>query len=263
MSTMPRQKIEASFTAAAQQYLHSLPLEHHMEATPQATQRAITLASLALVHARRPEVQVFNELLIQYRLRGSREIHRVVPDNMVVVWNEPIQAEGSYDMPLQPIKPLWVLEYVSKSNKRKDYEESHDKYERDLKIPYYLLFYPETQDLTLYKHNGRKYVTVLPDDQNRYPIPDLELEVGLLDGWVRYWFRGELLLLPGDLQRDLDAAKQQVTALQQRVEAADQRAEAEKQRAEAAERQAAQDRQALMALQQELERLRATRPNGR
>ena len=264
MSTAPRRLQEATFAAAAREYARSLPLEHYMEATPQATQRAITLASLALVHARRPEIQVFNELLIQYRRQGSRAILRVVPDNMVVVWEEPIQAVGSYDIPLQPAKPYWVLEYVSKGNERKDYEDSHAKYEQDLKVPFFLLFYPDIQDLTLYKHNRRKYTTVLPNTQGRYPIPELELELGLLDGWVRYWFRDELLPLPAEMQRELDFARYRLAEEQLRAEQEKQRAEQEKQRAEQEKQRAdylaqqmQQSEQARAALARELESLRA------
>ena len=43
--------MEILYYEAAQEYLRSLPLEHFMESTPQAHQREITLASLALVHA--------------------------------------------------------------------------------------------------------------------------------------------------------------------------------------------------------------------
>jgi hypothetical protein len=53
-------------------------------------------------------------------------------------------------------------------------------------VPYYLLFYPDNQELTLFQHTGRRYRTVEPNEHGRYPIPDLDIEVGLLDGWVRY-----------------------------------------------------------------------------
>jgi Uma2 family endonuclease len=200
----PRILIEINYHQAAQEYVRKLPLEHHMEATPQATQREITLESLALVRARRPEVQVFNELLVQYPLPRRKKPGQVVPDNMVVVWNRPIRAEGSYDVPLQPVGPLWVLEYVSKNTKRKDYDDSFNKYEQDLRVPYYLLFVPDSQEMTLYRHTGEKYAAVVPDDRGRCPLPELELEVGLHAGWVRYWFRGELLPLPADLLRQVD-----------------------------------------------------------
>ncbi len=225
---VPRRLLEYSYEWAAQDYLRSLPPEHFMEATSQATQRAITVESLALVEARRPDVHVFNELLVQYPLRGSRELGQVVPDNMVVLTDQPIVADTSYNTPFEPARPFWMLEYVSKSNKRKDYKDSFQKYEHDLKVPYYLLFYPDKGDLSLYHHNKRKYVKVRPNEHGRYPIPELDLEIALLDGWVRFWYQGELLPLPGELQRALDEVRQQAAAekrradeLQKRLEAAE------------------------------------------
>jgi hypothetical protein len=215
---VPRSHIEMRYYKAAQEYLRSLPLEHFMEATPQATQRKITLASLELVHALWVAFQVFNELLVQYPLRGKKKPGQVVPDNMVVVHDEPIEAVGSYDVPLQPVGPFWVLEYVSKSSERKDYDDNMEKYERHLKVPYYLVFYPDNQELTLYRHNKRRYVTVKPNRQDRYAIPELEMEVALLDGWVRFWFRGELLPLPADLLREREEARQQRDEARRRQE---------------------------------------------
>jgi hypothetical protein len=61
--------------------------------------------------------------------------------------------------------------------------------------------------LTLYRHTGKKYASVQPNKDGRLAIPDLDLEIGLLDGWVRYWHKNESLLLPPDLQRDLDEAR--------------------------------------------------------
>lgn len=247
----PRKLLAVSFAQAAADYARNLPLEHYMEATSQGTQRKITLESLDLVHVRRPEVQVFNELLVQYRRRGQRTIVQVVPDNMIVIHPEPVKAEGSFDVPLQhPIKPFWMLEYVSRSNRRKDYEDSFKKYERDLKVPYYLMFYPEDQELTLYRHNGRKYITVRPNEQDRYPIAELQLEIGLLDGWARYWYQGALLPLPADLLRDLEEERRLREEYQRQ-------AEQERQRAEQSEQRAEQERQMRLALEQELERLRS------
>lgn len=216
---LPRALLKVRYYTAAQEYLRKLPLEHFMEATPQATQRKITLESLDLVVARRPGVQLFNELLVQYPLAHRKRPGQVVPDNMVVVHEEPIQAEGSFDVPLQPVGPFWVLEYVSKSSKRKDYDDNMRKYEHELKVPYYLLFVPDEQELTLYRHTGERYVSVTPDAQGHYAIAELELAVGLLGGWVRYWYRGELLPLPADLQQSLDEARKQLAEMTLRVEA--------------------------------------------
>jgi Uma2 family endonuclease len=256
--------LEFSYHDWAQRYLRSLPLEHFMEATSQATQRKISLESLDLVHAQKPEVQVFNELLVQYPRKKKRRPGQVVPDNMVVVCETPIKAEGSFDVPLQPAGPFWVMECVSKNTKRKDNEESFDTYETDLKVPYYSMFTPDDQELVLYKHNGKKYVAVQPNEHGRYAIPELELEIGLLDGWMRFWFRGELLPLPADLLRSLEEARQRAEQEKRRAEQEKERAEQqtkradqemeranlEKQRADAATERAHQ-------LEQELERLRA------
>jgi Uma2 family endonuclease len=217
-SALPRPLLEIKYEEAAQAYLRSLPLEHFMEATAQARQREITLASLALVKARRSDLHVFNELLVQYPLPRKDKLGQIVPDNMVVLSEEPIQADSSFNLPLEPERPFWVMEYVSKHNKRKDYEKSFQKYEQELKVPYYLLFYPDNQDLSLFRLKGKKYVSVKPNRQERYPVPELEMEVGLLDGWVRYWYQGELLPLPADLLRQVAAEKRRADDLQRRLE---------------------------------------------
>ena len=192
---------------AAQQYCRSLPLEHFMEATAQATQRKITLESLDVLHARRPEVQIFNELLVQYTVPGRDKLGQVVPDNMIVVHPEPIDAKGSYNIPLHPAEPLYVLEYVSKSSGRKDYDENMQKYEQELRVRYYLLFDPDNQDLRLFRHNGRKFIRVKPNGNNRREISELELEVAIQDGWVRYWYQGKLLPVTAELLADLDTER--------------------------------------------------------
>src|SRR5262249_19142733 len=92
-------------------------------------------------------------------------------------------------------------------------------------VPYYLLFYPDNQELTLFRHAGRKYRTVEPNEHGRYPVPELELEVGLLDGWVRYWYKGELLPLPADLLRELQQAREQARLATERARLAEEQNE--------------------------------------
>jgi Uma2 family endonuclease len=255
-SQRPRALIAVAYEEAAQEYLRNLPPEHFMEATAQARQREITLESLALVKARRSDVHVLNELLLQYPLPDQRKPGQVVPDNMVVLSEAPIRAGTSYNVPLEPVGPFWVLEYVSKNNKRKDYDDNFDKYEQQLKVPYYLIYYPDDQELTLYHHSGRKYSSVKPNARGRYTIRELELEVGLLDGWVRYWYQGELLPLPADLQRALDAANHRAAEEKKRADQLQQRLKEEQEARQAAEREVAQ----LRAL---LEQERTRRGNGR
>jgi hypothetical protein len=198
-----------------------------------------------LVHVRRPDIQTFNELLVQYRVKTKKKIQQVVPDNMVVVHAVPIKADGSFNVPVQPVGPFWMLEYVSKSNKRKDYEDNIRKYETDLKVPYYLVFHPDEQELLLFRRSRAKYVSVKPNEHGRDAIPKLEIEVAILDGWVRFWFRGELLPLPADLQRQLDETKR-------RADDEARRADAEARRADEAERRAAEESRRATALEQRL-----------
>jgi hypothetical protein len=162
---------------------------------------------------------------------------------MVVIHDQPIKAEGSYDLPLQPVRPFWMLEYVSKSDSRKDYDDNMRKYEHEMQVPYYMLFVPDEQELTLYHHREGRYISVQPDESGRYAIPELELAVGLLDGWVRYWFRGELLPLPADLLRSLEDTQEKLAAMTRHAQAETLRADKEK--------------EARLALERELETLRA------
>lgn len=252
----PRILLRIEYDEAAQAYLHSLPLEHFTEATDHAKQREITLESLDLVTARRPDVRVFNELLVQYPLPDGT-IGQVVPDNMVVLHDGPLEAEGSYNVPLEAARPFWTLEYVSKHNKRKDYEDNFRKYERELKVPYYLLFYPDAQELTLFQLRGRKYRSVQPNEQGRYAIADVDLEMAVLDDWVRYWYQGELLPLPADLQRDLDETRQQLRRMTRRARTLQRRAQEQAQRAQEQAQRADAEQQARRTAELELERLRA------
>jgi hypothetical protein len=73
------------------------------------------------------------------------------------------------------------------------------------------------QAVSLFHLMEGKYVSVAPNAAERYAIPELELEATLLDGWVRYWFRGELLPLPGDLLRQLTATRDQLAAAQAEI----------------------------------------------
>jgi Uma2 family endonuclease len=192
------------FADAAAEYLEYIKREHpehFMESVGQATQRKITVASLDLVAAERPDVFVYSELLIQWRDEKDK-LRRVVPDNMVVIADRKPQVSTNFAIPFQRSRPFFVMEYVSKSNSRKDYQKSFDKYEAELKVPYYLLFYPETQDLTLFKLNKRKskYGSVHPDEAGGCAIPELDLTIKLLDEWVRFWWKGKLLPITTELQ---------------------------------------------------------------
>jgi Putative restriction endonuclease len=246
---VPETLLRLRYYEAAQEYLRSLPPEHFMESTPQATQRKITLVSLDVVRTRRSDVHVFNELLVQYPLPRGKKLGQVVPDNMVVIYAGPIDAEGSYDVPLQPARPFWMLEYVSKSNRRKDYDDNMRRYAQELKVPYYLLFEPDKDLMRLYHHARGRYAEVKPNAEGRCAIPDLEIEVALLDGWVRFWHQGELLPLTADLVREVKEMRRAFRKSQRQL-------------AEAKEELADAKRQ-IEELEQELVRAKARGKNGK
>ena len=140
---------------------------------------------------------------------------------------------------MQPVGPLLCLEYVSKENRRKDYDDNFEKYQKELKIPYYLLFYPDNEELTLFRMSAKGYAAVSPNAAGRFAIPELELEAGLLGEWVRFWFRGELLPLPGDLLIERDAAREQRDAAREQRDAEQKARQAAELRAAAAETEVA------------------------
>ena len=272
MSADPsRIDLEEYLDAEAAKYLRSLPPEHFMEATAQATQRKITVCSLELVHGRRPDIQTFNELLVMYPFGRRKGTRKVVPDNMVVVHADPIEAVGHFSLQLQPVAPFWVMEYISKGSERKDYVKNMRKYEGQLKVPYYLTFYPDHQELTLFRHTGTRYSSVVPDENGLHAIPELEMAVGLVDGWARYWFRGEMLPLPSDLQRDLDESRRRlarsqrvarranrlVEAMARQVEAMARQVDATSRRADAAEQRLAEEMAFRPRMEAEIARMRA------
>ncbi|MDY3552040.1 Uma2 family endonuclease [Gemmata sp. JC717] len=212
-------QLELAYRYAAAAYRFAERRCHDDVAPARVAQRDITRWSLEIVRGARSAVQTFTNLLIQYPQNGTNEPGQIRPDNTVFV--HPLAPGESYNTPLQPVGPFLVLEYVSKASARKDEETSYAKYERELKVPYYLLFYPDADEFTLFRLGETGYTSVVPNAFGRCPIPELELEVGQLGRWVRYWFRGELLPLPGDLLKERDDARRQLDAERQARQAAE------------------------------------------
>ncbi len=205
------------YERAAQEYLASLPLEHFAQAEAQGRQREITLCSFRLLELRRPDCHLFNEMLVQYPFNST--LGQVVPDNMVVLGGSGPGRRGSYSLPFEEVRPFWVLNYVSWLNKRKDYAENFNKYERQLQVPYCLTFQVEAEELLLYRHDGEQYQIVKPDARGRFSVPELDLQVGLDRGWVRYWYQNEMLLMPGELQQQSERLSEQIESLRAELRA--------------------------------------------
>ena len=99
-------------------------------------------------------------------------------------------------------------------------------------MPYYLLFEPVLQKLQLFRHDGERYVELEANPHGRLAVRDLDLEVAILDGWVRFWHQGKLLPLPAEREVEM-------VELRQSIDAETKRADAETRRADAAERELA------------------------
>ena len=138
-TTLPRALIEIKYEKAAQDDSRNGRWSTSWKLRPKPLS-AITLESMDLLKKRRPDVQTFNELLVQYPLPRQQKLGQVVPDNMVVLSEKPVRAlRGASTCRSSNRCPFWVMEYVSKKNVRKDYEDNFIKYERALKVPYDVL----------------------------------------------------------------------------------------------------------------------------
>lgn len=210
------------YDLAAKAYCKALPRKHFMEAIPQSTQRRITLSAFEQIAEFRPDIQCFNELLVQYpRNENLQNIAQVVPDNFIVLHDAPIVAQGSFNTPIQPVGLFLVLEYVSRESHRKDYEDNRRRYEHDLEIPYFLLFSPDFNRLDLLHLVNGAYQNVSANASGLRSIPELELDVALLDSWVRFWFRGKLLPLTGELVQEVEAMRGELAKTRARLSEAE------------------------------------------
>jgi Uma2 family endonuclease len=239
---MPTNRVNAIldlhfYEQAARDYCATLPLEHFMESTPQQTQRKLTLSAFELIHAERPDVWCYNELLIQHPTSDNRrDVVRVVPDNLVVLHDRPIIATGSFTTSVEQARLFMALEYVSESSKRKDYVENMEKYEQ-VRMPYYLMFEPEKKLIILHRWSARagRLVSVPANAADRFPIPKLDLEVGLHDDWMRFWFRNQLLPMPAELAEALGFTREKLGQTEQKLGQTEQKLGQTEQKLSAAE----------------------------
>jgi Uma2 family endonuclease len=112
-------------------------------------------------------------------------------------------------------------------------------YEKIVRIPYYGIYEITTGNLEVYHLIDFSYQRMQPNERGHYPIPILDIELGLWQGsyqnqellWLRWWDSQGNLLLTGFEQVEIERAL---------VEQERQRTEQERQRAEQAERKAAQ-----------------------
>jgi Uma2 family endonuclease len=120
-------------------------------------------------------------------------------------------------------------------------------YERIIRIPYYGIYEMRTGNLEVYHLIDFVYRRMEPNERGHYPIPVLDVELGLWQGsyqnqellWLRWWDSQGNLLLTGSEQVEIERA---------RTEQERERAEQERERAEQAERKVTQLADRLRAM---------------
>jgi Putative restriction endonuclease len=113
-------------------------------------------------------------------------------------------------------------------------------YEKIIRIPYYGIYEIKNNHLEVYHNLDFSYHKLEPNDRGHYPIPLLDVELGLWHGtyqnqtqtWLRWWDNHGNLLLIGQEQAKLEKH----------------RAEQEKQRADRAEKKALKMAEQLRAM---------------
>lgn len=191
------------YEEAALEFQRGLTIEDIMEAHILTLLRGSFLA-LLMLKRNHPQLQVFSEVLVQYPFDG--ELHRVVPDNMLVLNSDPSREwnRTSYNLEYERDNPFLVVEYVSTDTAEKDRDDgaSYHKYEHELRVPYYLIYDPDAASrITLHRHNGVGYEQQPANADGRFEVPELDLEIGVDDILVRYWHQGSLLPIPTEVQK--------------------------------------------------------------
>ena len=116
------------------------------------------------------------------------------------------EMRRSYVQYEELVSPLLVAEYVSG-----DGTEERDKtpwegkfwiYERMIQASYYVIYEPGQGAVEMFQRVGSRYRRMTANDQGRYPIPELGIELGIWQGtfsgyeisWLRAWdAQGKLL----------------------------------------------------------------------
>ncbi len=203
------------------------------------------------------------DLNLYYDVRHPQRYKR--PDWFVAV-GVPRLYEGrelrlSYVVWQEGVAPLLVVELLSPGTEREDLGQrvrgsdelptKWEVYEQVLRVPYYVVFGREADELKVFRLTGARYVEVA-DHGGRFWVAELGLGLGLWQGrykgqerlWLRWYdAEGRWIATPDERaqqerqraeqeQREKEAALQRLEQEQREKEAALQRLEQERQRAE-------------------------------
>jgi Uma2 family endonuclease len=222
-----------------------LPMDNHM----QPSQSAILTSSIRPVLARLfpdGDYLIGEDLGIYWQLTDPPLEGCKAPD-WAFVPNVPAMLDGqlrrSYVVWNEGKHPTIVIEFVSgDGSEERDETPNTGKfwvYEQGIAARYYAIFDAfNGPTLEVYRLGKKKYRRMRPNRRGHYPVPDLEIELGMQEGeygnldatWLRF-FDSEGNLLPNDVEQ-IAAAEEAATREREKVEREKRRADKEAQRAE-------------------------------
>lgn len=163
---------------------------------------------------------------IYYRVTDPFLRGCLAPDWFVVPGATPLldgRFRGSYVLWNEPRRPTLVIEYVSKTGaEERDREEGEGKfwlYENTINAPFYAIFDPVRLTLEVWHLVDGTYQRVEANEQGRFAVPPLRLELGMWRGtfqaieatWLRLWDSATGRMLPTNPER-VEALREQLRA---------------------------------------------------
>jgi Uma2 family endonuclease len=182
---------------------------------------------------------------IYWRITDPPERGAEAPDWFYVA-NVPPTLEGqmrrSYVMWQEFIAPLIILEFVSgNGSEERDTTPWKGKfwiYEQVIRPAFYGIYEVQKAAIEVYRHVENHFEPVVANQQGRYPLAQLGVELGIWTGtyknvnlpWLRWWDTSGNLLLSAEERADQEAER--ADREHQKAEQEYQRAEEERQRAD-------------------------------
>ncbi|MBI2378922.1 MAG: Uma2 family endonuclease [Deltaproteobacteria bacterium] len=158
----------------------------------------------------------------------------VVSPDAYVVFGVPKRPRRIYKVWEEGRTPRVVFEITSKSTKKEDRGSKMVTYS-DLGVPEVYLFDPlaewMTQSLRAFRSTGDRYLEVVPSSSRRFHSEALGLDLGVVDGHLRFFDPGTGMMLP-TRKEALEQERARAEAERTRADAEGARADAERTRAD-------------------------------
>lgn len=210
--------------------------EPEMESSWHYQQLALLVSILEYHWQARDDFFIGANLTVYYALEELRQRRFRGPDfflvtgvrreqrNSWVVWAE----GGQY--------PELIIELLSASTASVDRGEKKLLYQNTFRTPEYFWFSPENGEFAGFRHDGRVYQPIPLDSEGCRESQVLDLRLGPVEGWLRYFDGDRLLPTPAEaaqFEREQAASeREQAERERERAESERERADTEHQRAE-------------------------------